>query len=757
MHVSSLRSLLILAAIPLFFSQSSAQLEFTEHTIDDELDGAHSVEVCDIDGDGDLDLLTTAFEADEIAWWENDGWGSFTPHTITDDFNETRHAVAADLDDDGDIDIIGVATGGDELAWWENDGEQEFEHHTIRENFTGACFISLFDMDDDGDLDIVAVAYESGELAWWENDGDAGFTYHRIATGLSTPVGCHAEDLTGNGYGDIFVAYFDDDAAAIWIQVQPNMFFENVFPDELPGACAVYICDLDQDDDMDLIGCMLTGNAIGWAENTGDMQFVSRVIHDHISGPRALDIVDLDQDGDLDLVAAAANGDMIVWYENDGEQDFEFDVIQEEFDEANYVASGDFDGDGDIDIVGVAARGDELTWWENLTVNPPGRFSLVEPEDSALVQDTVVSLEWRTAYDPDEGDEVTYTVYISEDEDFTDPVEIDAGTDTTATFEDCDDVTTYWWKVRAEDSFDNFRWSDETWSFTVDFPDPPGEFHLLEPEDGSEVIALPVLLHWEVPEDPDPEDTVRFTVFIDDDPEFIEPMEYNVGEDDTLSVEENLAEDVTYWWKVLAVDEFGEETWSAETWSFTINELHPPTDLAAELDTVSGAVTLNWNHDPGDAWFLEFKVYRDGEVMDRVDETTCTDSLEEAGEYRYWVTANYYAGETEAVDTVTVNWDPSGVADDLSGEIPDTWQLAALYPNPFNPAAHIVIGVPERNNVRVEIFDMLGRRVTVLADREFSPGYHRLTWKANGSSGVYFLRIDTPAGWSVIRKLLFIR
>ncbi len=63
-----------------------AQVEFDTHVIVDETmgaDGAQSVYSCDMDGDGDMDVLSASAGDDKIAWYENDGSQNFTSHTIT--------------------------------------------------------------------------------------------------------------------------------------------------------------------------------------------------------------------------------------------------------------------------------------------------------------------------------------------------------------------------------------------------------------------------------------------------------------------------------------------------------------------------------------------------------------------------------------------------------------------------------------------------------------------------------------------------
>ena len=60
----------------------------------------------DLDGDGDIDVLSASNNDNKIAWYENNGFESFTPHTITTNAMLASSAYAIDLDGDGDIDVL---------------------------------------------------------------------------------------------------------------------------------------------------------------------------------------------------------------------------------------------------------------------------------------------------------------------------------------------------------------------------------------------------------------------------------------------------------------------------------------------------------------------------------------------------------------------------------------------------------------------------------------------------------------------------
>jgi hypothetical protein len=75
-------------------------------------------------------------------------------------------------------------------------------------------------------------------------------------------------------------------------------------------------------------------------------------------------------------------------------------------------------------------------------------------------------------------------------------------------------------------------------------------------------------------------------------------------------------------------------------------------------------------------------------------------------------------------------------------EIPVVFELIQNYPNPFNPSTTIEYGLPVDANVRVMIYDYLGREVAVLSDGFVKAGYHEVTFDASDlASGVYIYRL----------------
>ena len=86
-----------------------------------------------------------------------------------------------------------------------------------------------------------------------------------------------------------------------------------------------------------------------------------------------------------------------------------------------------------------------------------------------------------------------------------------------------------------------------------------------------------------------------------------------------------------------------------------------------------------------------------------------------------------------------------------SGPAEGRLALRAVYPNPSSGETHVTFSLPAAQDVRLEVFDALGRRVATLAEGAFPAGDHRATWGGRGGgtragSGLYLVRLTAPGG-----------
>ncbi|MBD3402390.1 T9SS type A sorting domain-containing protein [candidate division GN15 bacterium] len=108
-----------------------------------------------------------------------------------------------------------------------------------------------------------------------------------------------------------------------------------------------------------------------------------------------------------------------------------------------------------------------------------------------------------------------------------------------------------------------------------------------------------------------------------------------------------------------------------------------------------------------------------------------------------------------------VEWDPADSAALRAGEgLPDRFEVAQNYPNPFNPSTTIEFALPGPSVVILEVFNVMGQRVAVLADRVHPAGHHAVVWDGTDyagsrvSSGIYFYRLRSSFGVATHKMLL---
>jgi hypothetical protein len=202
---------------------AAVDVPFAERVISTAAEGAYCVYAADVDGDGDIDVLSASIGDDKIAWYESDGGlpPTFTERAISTAAGGAWSVYAADVDGDKDTDVLSASAYDDKIAWYESDGGSPptFSERVISTTADAAVSVYATDVDGDGDTDVLSASFDDDKIAWYENvapaclgdvNGDgfrnvADFTLFASAYGSQTgdPSYDPNADLNGDGFVNV--------------------------------------------------------------------------------------------------------------------------------------------------------------------------------------------------------------------------------------------------------------------------------------------------------------------------------------------------------------------------------------------------------------------------------------------------------------------------------------------------------------------------------------------------------------------------
>ena len=139
--------------------------------------------------------------------------------------------------------------------------------------------------------------------------------------------------------------------------------------------------------------------------------------------------------------------------------------------------------------------------------------------------------------------------------------------------------------------------------------------------------------------------------------------------------------------------------------------------------------------------------------------------------FRGWIgggTGSYSSVDSTGLDTSisvtmrnaiteTARWTTTVGINQIGSVIPDNYNLYQNYPNPFNPVTNIKFDLIKTGNVRVVVYDLLGKEVAVLLNDILQPGSYKTDFNGDRfSSGIYYYKIVTD-DFTDVKKMLLIK
>jgi FG-GAP-like repeat/Secretion system C-terminal sorting domain len=706
-----MRNILLIIGF-LFPAIVMSQIFWAEHEVEDYFGGANSVFAADINGDGDLDVLGTAYDIDEIVWWENvDSLGLiWDKHVIDEFFFGANDVHAVDVDGDGDIDVLGSAGELYRFVWWENlNGSGLSWTRRIVGGFGGVSSVRGADIDGDGDTDVLGADGSTDRVAWWENLGGNGLAwdYHRIYRNFGGAGSAEAPDIDGDGDLDIIAAASFDDIIAWGENVDGSglNWSGHTLSDNQGQPNSVFAADVDGDGDLDILSAEYSDHDITWWENSdgGGQTWIEHIIDGAFINPICVHAADLTGDGHTDVLGISYSG--IYWWNNlDGhgltwqEHAFSSFGLQEESD----VYAADIDNDGDVDVIGCAegsggGYGSGVIWWENL-----GSLSVRSPlGGEGWRLNTPHDIKWLSSYEENVRIELL----------------------------DSDEVV----EVITEDTENDslFRW-------VVPQDLVPGNNYRVrisllsgEDQDASDIpFSIPG----------SPTVSINPTIF----PIVIQPHGGGFWYWTETTNPSPFPGTGHYWTEVILPDgttfgPLGRTTVSLD-----------PFETLAPSDPFSQFVP-----DYAPPGIYQFVIH----VGIYPTAILASDSFE--FEKLASVRMEYHPEITWSVEDWQNSENGFGNTDRDADELislPTDYNISHAHPNPFNSFTSFSVSLPEPADLRVVVYNVRGQVVAELANGPHGAGNHALTFDAsNISSGLYFVRSEVHGQLNHMQKIVLMK
>jgi FG-GAP-like repeat/Secretion system C-terminal sorting domain/Kre9/KNH-like N-terminal Ig-like domain len=694
----------IFLALAIFPTLLFGQVEWTEHLLDGECVGARGIDVVDLDGDGDLDIIGCAQLGDEIAWWENLGDNVFSTKQVIVEFaNGPENASVADLDGDGDMDIAAALFNANRIVWYENDGTQTFTINVLSDTTIAAIDVHTTDLDGDGNVDILATGALTDDIVFYRSLGGGEFESVVIENDFDEVRRVRSGDIDGDGDLDIVSCASLDEGSVAWWESQ-NLATEFVYHsvDSLfSGAYSVDIHDMDGDGDQDIVSAAVLADDVVWFENDGSGEFIKNEVDTNLNAATDAVAVDVDSNGMMDIIAVSMSG--MREYRRYNEYGLEENQVNYEHVGGRNVLAVDINQDGYVDLVTSENQAGEITWWENNGPPAPSVEVVTPNGGESWRSGTTQLINW-----------ISFTPAT--------PVKIE------------------------------LLQSDSLLSVIVDSTDNDTEYEWYLPSNmvGGEDYSVRISVI------DDPAQDVSDTYF-----EIVALLIMQVIPHNAPIVLSPTGDG--YWYSITIWN----NTPNIKSGQLWVNLITPSGNTYGPIilfDITINGWGIYQNATPFGQWVPDYApagIYEQinmagifpglpmasisftfekldgGEIVSRpMDQWNIEDWQLDAGAF------------ISNDDEVT----------ELTTELPMEYALQTIYPNPFNETAVIRVSLPEASDLVVNVYNTVGQQVRTLHSGSRAAGTHTLSFDAgNLASGLYFVQAAVPGKLNQVQKVMLVR
>ncbi len=317
---------------------------------------AVNLTVADLNGDLLPEAIFSNTVPDSITILTPDGQGGFDLFAQLSTGILPRHTLACDIDDDGDVDLVCCASGPSLVQVFRNLGSGVFGSPTSFP--TGATPYGAFagDLDADGDLDVATANFNGHSVSVLRNNGAgtfAPFVDFPAGIGVDSPRWVDGADFDGDGDIDLACCSGYSDDVSIFLN-DGNATFAVQSPRRSVGDNPNFmeVRDLDGDAITDIVTVDAQSGTLSFLRGNGNGTFQAAVFSP-VGGdlPYGIQVVDVDGDLDLDVIVPVRglNGWRVM--HNAGGGAFSQGPLHLGGTHCHTIGAADWDLDGDVDVV----------------------------------------------------------------------------------------------------------------------------------------------------------------------------------------------------------------------------------------------------------------------------------------------------------------------------------------------------------------------------------------------------------------------
>jgi len=322
-----------------------------------------SVTIGDINGDGNLDIITADLGAAKTSVLLGNGNGTFQARTSYSTGSNPYSVATGDVNGDGKLDIITADLGVNKTGVLLGNGNGTFQARTSYSTGSSPISVDIEDVNGDGKLDIVSADNGADKTSVFFGNGNGTFqarTSYSVGFGRD-PFSVTLGELDGDGKLDIVVAG-DSAKASVFLNNGNGTFKAKTDYTVGAGSNFIYsvvLGDLNGDGKLDIVATDASADKTSVLLGNGNGTFQARTSYTTGDNPRSVALGDINGDGKLDIVSAdysAAKTDILL---GNGNGTFQARTSYSTGSNPLSVTLGDVNGDNALDIAVVAGSTDK--------------------------------------------------------------------------------------------------------------------------------------------------------------------------------------------------------------------------------------------------------------------------------------------------------------------------------------------------------------------------------------------------------------